>query len=39
MFPVEVKISTAVKLIWGGVLGPLQLNVQVLLYHQLYTEH
>ena len=28
MFPVEVKISNAVKLIWGGVWGPLQLNVQ-----------
>ena len=28
MFPVEVKISNAVKLIWGAVLGPLQSNVQ-----------
>ena len=39
MFPVEVKISNAVKVIWGGVLGPLQSIVQVLLSHQLYTEH
>ena len=28
MFPVEVKISNAVKVISGGVLGPLQSNVQ-----------
>ena len=28
MFPLEVKVSTAVKLIWGGVLGPLQANIQ-----------
>ena len=39
MFPVEVKISNAVKVIWGGVLGTLQSNVQVLLTHKVYTEH